>query len=315
MLRCSLSLILLAAATLASAQILENPDYKVTVDVELVQLPVSVLDKHGLPVRGLQQEHFSVYEDKIPQRISLFTQEDIPLSVGLVIDVSGSMLEKLDRLNTAVTTFIGESNPQDETFLVTFEDEVFLESDFTGDPRDFIRSLVGTPSSRGTALYDAVFVTSKYLKRSASQAKKVLLVVSDGEDNKSKYNLAQARQAVGEDKIIVYTIGLLSSDSSVYGMQDTGKTALKQLAEGTGGASFFPQKISEVEDVCRKIARDLRNQYTIGYRPSNQNLDGTWRKVVVRINPPKTMPHLKVRTKQGYYAPTTRNQQAQESMK
>jgi Ca-activated chloride channel family protein len=135
----------------------------------------------------------------------------------------------------------------------------------------------------------------------------VLLVVTDGEDNNSKYSLKQVLDAVAESKIIVYTVGLLSSTFSGYGMAgDTAKTALKQLAEVTGGAAFFPKNIEDVQKVCIRIARDLRNQYTIGYRPSNPALDGSWRKVVVRINPPKNTPSVKIRTKAGYYAPNSR---------
>jgi VWFA-related protein len=304
MLRCSLALILLAAVTLSSAQNLGDRDYKLTVDVELVQLPVSVQDKQGLPVRGLLQEHFTVYEDKVQQNISVFKQEDIPLSVGLVIDASGSMLDKRDRLNTAAMTFVRESNPDDETAIVSFGDEVFLEQDFTGNTGKLRRALEGISSNGNTALYDAVFLGAKHLQRNGSHEKKVLLVISDGEDNQSKYNLKQVLKAAGEWKITLYTVGLLNSRFSNYGPYAvTGKNALKQLAEVTGGAWFFPKTVNEVEEICARIARDLRNQYTIGYRPSNEKLDGSWRKVQVRINPPKNSPKLKVRTKQGYYAP------------
>jgi Ca-activated chloride channel family protein len=306
---------LLAAVTPSSAQKLENPDFRVTVDVELVQLPVSVLDKHGLPVRGLPQEYFVVYEDKVLQNISLFKQEDTPLSVGLVIDASGSMLNKLDRLKTAARVFIQESNPADETAIFTFAQEVFLEQDFTGAKLNLGLALANMPSNAGTAFYDAVFLAAKYLQNKGSHEKKVLLVVSDGEDNKSQYDLKQVLKALGESKIIVYTVGLTSSDFSGYSVEgDTAKKSLREMAEVTGGASFFPKNTNQVEDICTKIARDLRNQYTIGYRPSNLNLDGSWRKVQVRINPPKSTPSLKVRTKQGYYAPVKREPE-RESMK
>jgi VWFA-related protein len=241
MVRCYLALILLAAATLSSAQILDDRDYQLTVDVELVQLPVSVVDKQGLPVRGLLQEHFTVYEDKVMQDISLFKQEDIPLSVGLVIDASGSMLDKQDRLNTAAMTFVRESNPDDETSIVSFGEEVFLEQEFTRDTRELNRALTRIAANGNTALYDAVFLAARYLQDNGSHEKKVLLVVSDGEDNKSKYSLKQVLEAVSESKIIVYTVGLRSSGLSAYGMNtEIGKQALQQLAKVTGGASFFP---------------------------------------------------------------------------
>jgi len=304
MLRYSIALILFAAGTLSPAQTLEIPDFKVTVDVELVQLPVSVVDKQGLPYRGLEQGHFAVYEDKVLQDISLFKQEDIPLSVGLVIDASDSMLDKRDRLNTAAMTFVRESNPEDETSIVSFGTEVFLEQEFTRDTGVLNRSLARINSGGDTALYDAVLLAANYLQRNGSRDKKVLLVVTDGEDNKSKYALKEALKVVAESKVIVYTVGLLNSGLYTYApSRDTAKDALKQLAEVTGGVAFFPKNVNDVQKVCVRIARDLRSQYTIGYRPLNQNLDGAWRKVQVRLSPPKNAPSLKVRTKQGYYAP------------
>ena len=313
----SLVLILLAAATLSSGQNLDDSGYKLGVNVELVQLPVSVLDKHGLPVRGLQQEHFAVYEDKVRQDISLFKQEDIPLSVGLVIDASGSMSDKHDRVSTAAMTFVRASNPEDETSIVSFGDDVSLEQDFTSNTRKLSHALDGISSNGDTALYDAVLLATRHLKEEGFHDKKVLLVVSDGEDNHSQYKLKEVLSALRESKIILYSIGLLSSDSSYMYGGGGGKKPLKQLAEITGGASYFPKNVSDVEEVCQQIARDLRNQYTIGYTPSNGKLDGSWRNVVVQVNPPKTTPKVSVRTKQGYYAPVTREARktSQETLK
>jgi VWFA-related protein len=309
MLRFSTALLVLAATTLSSAQNIEDRDYKLSVDVELVQLPVSVLDKKGLPVRGLQQEHFAIYEDKIQQNISLFKQEDVPLSVALVVDTSGSMSDKLDRLNTAAMTFVQESNSQDETSIVSFGDDVNLEQDFTSNTRKLKRALAGITASGNTSLYDAVLLGAKHLEDEGFHDKKVLLVVSDGEDNHSKYKLKDVLETVKESKVIVYTIGLLSTDSGILNagiFADKAKKDLKQLAEVTGGVSFFPKNPNDVEEVCKKIARDLRNQYTIGYKPSNGKQDGSWRKVIVQVSPPKTASKVQVRTKQGYYAPVAR---------
>jgi len=306
---------MLASATFASAQDLGDRDYKLRVDVELVQLPVSVVDKHGLPVRGLPREAFSVYEDKIQQDISIFKQEDTAVSVGLVIDVSGSMLAKLNKLKAAANTFIRESNPMDETAIVTFAEDVFLDQDFSGKNGSF-DGLGDLRSNGGTAFYDAVYLAAKYLEDNGSHEKKVLIVVSDGEDNKSRYTLSQVLRAVGESKIIVYTVGLLSSDLYGYTVEaDGAKKGLQQLAEVTGGAFFSPKNENQVEEICTRIARDLRNQYTIGYRPSNQNNDGSWRKVVVKFTPPKNTPSLKIRTKQGYYAPTAKRETIAETLK
>jgi Ca-activated chloride channel homolog len=310
MYRCWVALILLVIATLASAQNLQDSDYSLTVDVELVVVPVSVLDSKGFPVRGLSREHFNVYEDKVLQDISLFKQEDIPLSIGLVIDSSSSMAKKLDRLNVAAMTFVQESNPDDETAIVSFGDESYIEQDFTGNTNKLRQALSSVNAMGDTALYDAVYLAAKHLQKGGSHEKKVLLVISDGEDNKSSYKLKEVLRVLRESKIILYSIGLLSDYEmySYYGYYgaDSPKKALKQLADVTGGASFFPKSIDEVEGICQKIARDLRNQYTIGYKPTNTKMDGSWRKVSIRLNAPKPYSKLKVRTKQGYYAPVPR---------
>jgi Ca-activated chloride channel homolog len=306
MLRCALALILLAATTLTTAQHLDEKDYRLSVDVELVQLPVSVVDKKGLPVRGLLQDHFTIYEDKVQQNISLFKHEDIPISVGLVVDASGSMSNKIDRLSTAAMTFVQESNPDDETAIVSFGDEVVLEEDFTSNTQTLKRALSVISPMGNTSLYDATLLAARHLKEQAFHDKKVLLIVSDGEDNHSRYSLKYALDALRESKIIVYSIGLADTFDDGFLFGTSGKRALKQLADVTGGASYFPRTVGEVRQVCREIARDLRNQYTIGYRPSNQKLDGSWRKVQVRMNPPKGATGLRIRTIQGYYAPQSR---------
>ena len=309
MLRCPLALILLAATTITSAQNVENRDYRLTVDVELVQLPVSVSDKQGLPVRGLRQEHFAVYEDKVQQNMALFKQEDIPVSIGLVIDASGSMSSKIERLSTAAMTFVQESNPEDETSIFGFGDEVELVQDFTRNTRELSSALAVITPHGSTSLYDAILEAAKHLSERGFHEKKVLLVVSDGEDNHSQKSLKQALEALRESKIILYSVGLLNPFDNGVMFGSTAKKALKQLAEVTGGASYFPRGVGEVQEICRTIARDLRNQYTIGYRPSNEKLDGSWRKVLVKLNPPKGAPSLRVRTIQGYYAPVARKAQ------
>jgi VWFA-related protein len=308
MLRFSVALLVLVRLTATTqffAQGLRDHDYTLNVNVELVQLPVSVLDTNGSPVRGLQRRDFAVYEDKILQQISLFKQEDVPLSVGLVVDTSGSMSDKLDSLSTAAMTFVRESNPDDETAIVSFSDSVNLDQDFTQNTRQLSRVLKEIRTDGATALYDAVFLAAKHLTKEGFREKKVLLVISDGDDNHSRYRLKEVLETIRESKIILYSVGLLSADTGGpnTGFAGHGRKALKQLAEVTGGAAFFPRSTEEVEKVCEKIARDLRNQYTIGYGPSNQRLDGSWRKTIVQVNPPKTSPKVQVRTKQGYYAP------------
>src|SRR5215467_6244169 len=179
MFRHALALMLLAAATISPAQNPDDHDYKLGVNVELVQLPVSVLDKKGFPIRGLRPEHFAVYEDKVLQDISLFKQEDIPLSVGLVVDTSSSMFDKLKRVHSAAMAFVRESNPQDETAIVTFGSAVMLNQRFTANTDELSATLAGIIPMGYTALYDAVFLAAKYLREQGSQDKKVLLIISD----------------------------------------------------------------------------------------------------------------------------------------
>jgi Ca-activated chloride channel family protein len=222
------------------------------------------------------------------------------------------MTNKLRTLNTAAATFVQESNPEDETAVVSFGDDVTLDQDFTQNARQLSRSLSGISPTGNTSLYDAVFLAAEHVKENGYHEKKVLLIISDGEDNHSKYQLKQVLQTIRESKIIVYSIGLLNADSGSsynYLFAENGRKALKQLAEVTGGAAYFPRGTREVEQVCQRIARELRNQYTIGYKPSNDKLDGSWRKTVVKVNPPKTVPKVKIRAKQGYYAPVARDAQ------
>jgi len=300
MLRRLLVLTLFAAVTLLSAQQKDLDDLKLTVDVDLVHVPVSVVDKHGFPVNGLRREHFIVYEDKVLQNLSLFTHEDIPLSVSLVLDASGSILQMQDKLNAAAMTFIRESNPQDETSIVSFGEEVFLEQPLTSNREKLSSALAGITLTDSTAFYDAVFLAIKHLENDASMEKKVIIVISDGEDNRSRQDFPSVLKELRKSKVALYSIGLVNS-AQYLGAQN-GKKFLKQLAEVSGGASFFPKDISEVEAICKRIAHDLRNQYTIGYRPSNTKMDGSWRKIDIKLKPPPNTPKVSVRSKQGYYA-------------
>src|SRR5262245_5473016 len=190
MIRSSLALILLAAV-IGSGQAVRDDNYKLSVDVELVQLPVSVVDKHGTPIRGLRPQHFTVYEDKIQQDISLFKEEDVPMSVAILIDRSGSMQDKLDRVHAAAMTFIRENNDDDETALVSFGDHATIDQGLTANADKLSNALGQIRANGDTALYDAILVASDYLEREGTRDKKVLLVISDGEDNKSSNGLKQ----------------------------------------------------------------------------------------------------------------------------
>jgi Ca-activated chloride channel homolog len=298
---------ILVAAPLSSAQSPIVTDYTLNVDVEFVQLPISVVNKDGYPIRGLLQEHFRIYEDRVLQDIALFKQEDVPLSVGLVLDSSGSMRDEKDRLRTAALTFVRESNREDETFIVGFSDRPSLEQDFTNNHQALAESLDRMVAHGSTSLYDAVLFAANHMENSFHD-KKALIVVSDGEDNRSRYELEEVLEELKESKIIVYTVGLMSPDirmMDTWVFKGRAKKALEKFATVTGGRAFFPKSMIDVDEICRNIARDIRNQYTVGYRPSNDKLDGSWRKVTVQVNPPKGTAKVRVHTKQGYYAPST----------
>jgi VWFA-related protein len=285
----------------------QDRDYMLNVDVQLVQLPVSVVDKEGRLVDGLARDRFQVFEDGVQQQISLFKHEDIPLSVGLVIDNSGSMRNKRERVNSAALTFVRESNPDDETFIVTFDNDAYLEQDFTGSIDDLITALAHLETRGETALYDAVNLSVDHL-RGGKRDKKAILLVSDGEDNSSKYSMGKVVEALRQSRVTLYAIGLLQENDQYGGLLKTpsskkAKEALKQFAETTGGQAYFPKSVDEVADLCKHIAHDLRSHYTIGYTPSNKKLDGSWRSVKVKVNPPANSKVATVRTKPGYYAP------------
>ena len=286
----------------------ENKDFTLSVDVELVQLPVSVLDKEGHPIDGLKTENFQVFEDNSQQQIKLFKHEDIPISLGLVIDNSGSMRSKRERVNSATLTFVRDSNPEDETFIVNFDDSAYLEQDFTGSIGDLIDALDNLDTRGETALYDAVYLSVDKVK-AGKKDKKALLVITDGEDNVSKYGFNKVLEALRESKVTLYAIGLLEENDQRGGLfkappSKKAMEALQKFAEATGGQAFFPKSLDQVEDLVKTIAHDLRNHYTIGYTPTNRKLDGSWREVRVKVNPPKTAPKVTVHTKPGYYAPT-----------
>jgi VWFA-related protein len=285
-----------------------NQDFTLSVDVELVQLPISVLDAKGRPVDGLTKDNFQIFEDNGLQQIKLFRHEDIPLSLGLVIDNSGSMRNKRERVNSAALSFVRESNPEDETFIVNFDDSAYLEQDFTGSIGDLIDALDQLDTRGETALYDAVYLSVDHVK-AGKKDKKALLLISDGEDNVSKYGLNKVVEALRESKVTLYAIGLLEDNDQRGGLfkkppSKKARENLEKFAEITGGQAYFPKSLDEVEEIVKDIAHDLRNHYTIGYTPTNRKMDGSWREIRVKVNPPKSVSKISVRTKQGYYAPT-----------
>lgn len=305
------SVLLIIPITLFDAQQLQKKpgkDFEISVDVQLVQLPVSVVDRDGQPVLGLERAHFQVFEDRVPQEISLFKHEDVPVSVGLVIDNSGSMRNKRERVNAAALTFIRESNPEDETFVVNFDNSAYLEQDFTGSLGNLIDTLDNIDTRGETAFNDAVYLSTEHVEAEGRMDKKALLVITDGEDNKSSYTLDEVLDRLRNANLTLYAIGLLEENDLRGGLfrkspSQRARKALEEIAEVTGGEAFFPKNLGGVNELCRQVALNLRNHYTIGYNPSNRNLDGTWRNVEVEVNAPRGFPKLSVRTKPGYRAP------------
>jgi len=286
----------------------KDSGYTLPIEILEVQLPISVVDKEGRPVDGLKQENFQIFEDKVQQTIKTFRHEDIPLSLGLVIDNSGSMRNKRERVNSSALAFVRESNPEDETFIVNFDDSAYLEQEFTSSIGDLIDALDNIDARGETALYDALYLAAEKVTKDGKKDKKALLVITDGEDNASKYGINKVIEALRQAKVTVYTVGLLEEDDQRGGLfkkppSKKAKEDLIKFAEITGGQAYFPKNLEEVEELVKHIAHDLRNHYTITYTPTNAKLDGSWREVTVKVVAPKNTPKFTWHTKQGYYAP------------
>lgn len=274
----------------------------------MVVLHATVTDDKGEFISDLRQDNFRVYEDKVEQKISVFSRQDIPVTMGLVIDNSGSMREKRAQVNAAAMTFVRTSNPQDEVFVVNFNDEYYLDlnEDFTSDPKELDDALGRIDSRGSTALYDAVVGSLDHLKK-GHKDKRVLLVVTDGDDDASRKTLEYTVKASQESDAAIYAIGVFSDDDRKNDkkMVRHSKKVLQQLAEATGGMAYFPDSLDQVTPTCEQVARDIRNQYTIGYYPTNNAKDGTFRTVNVQLIPAHGRGKLNVRSRTGYYAQKT----------
>jgi Ca-activated chloride channel family protein len=275
----------------------KNDVYIFKKEVDEVTLHATVVDDHFRPITGLDKKDFVVLEDGQPQKITYFRNEDIPVALGIVIDNSGSMRDKRPQVNAAAINLVRSSNPQDQVFVVNFNEEYFLDQDYTGSVPKLKDALERIESRGGTALYDAVVASSDHLKKSGALEKKVLLVVTDGEDNASRESLEQALRRLEEQNgPTVYTVGLLSEERS-----KRSRRALREMAEDTGGVAFFPKDLGEVEAITTQIAHDIRNQYTIQYKPAKPQSAGGYRTVKVEAQAPGYK-RLQVRTRSGYYA-------------
>jgi len=272
------------------------------VDVNLVVLHTTVIDDRGRFADGLKQDNFRVLEDKVEQKLSVFKREDIPVSMGLVVDNSGSMRDKRPRVNQAAITLVEASNPQDEAFVVNFNDDFYLDldKDFTSSIPELKEALERIDSRGSTALYDAIIGSLDHVKK-GSRDKKVLLIVTDGEDNTSHNSLEKTVREIQKTDTVIYTIGLLSEESKKSAKR--ARRALEEIAKASGGLAYFPENVEDVHTICEQVAHDIRNQYTLAYYPTNTKRDGTFRAVQVEVIPPRGRGRLVARTRNGYYAP------------
>jgi len=267
-------------------------------EVEEVFLHATVTDQHGNLVPRLDRSAFSVFENGQPQTITSFRREDVPVAIGIVIDNSGSMRDKRAKVNQAVMNLVRASNPHDEVFVVNFNDNPYLDQDFTSDVNLLQVALKQVSTKGSTALYDAVVASAVHLD-TAHVDKKVLLVITDGEDNMSRDTLEQASRKLQQaNGPVVYAVGLLG------GTEARARQDLQELADGTGGAAYFPATLDQVDDLTRTIAHDIRSQYLIAYKPRNQNSKPEFQSIRVEAYAP-AYGKLIVRTKSGYYPPST----------
>jgi Ca-activated chloride channel homolog len=271
-------------------------------EVDLVLVPVTVTDPMSRLVTGLEKDNFSLTDNGQPQEIKHFSSEDAPISLGVIFDVSGSMANKIDKSRDAVVEFFKTANPEDEFFLITFSEKPEVLADFTTSVEDIQSKLVYAIPKGRTALLDAIYLGMNRMHK-AKQQKKALLIISDGGDNHSRYTESEIKSMVKEADVQIYAIGLYDRDFKTPEERE-GPQLLSEISDITGGRTFTISSVNELADVATKIGIELRNQYVLGYRPTNPAKDGKWRKIKVKLNPPKGLPPLRVYAKTGYYAPT-----------
>ncbi len=284
-------------------------------DTRLVVLHATVMDKSGRFVTNLPQEAFTVLENGIEQQIKTFRREDVPVSMGLVVDNSGSMRDKRAKVEAAALALVKDSNPQDEVFVVNFNDEAFLDlphgKNFTSDVKEMEEALTRIDSRGGTAMRDALRMSIDHVKEKARKDKKVLIAITDGNDNSSVVGLEALTRASQQSEVLVYAVGILGEEERREAQR--ARRALEALAQATGGGAFFPKDLSEVDRIAHQVARDIRNQYTIIYTPSNAAMDNTFRQIKVTVKAPG---NPAVRTRSGYYAtPDQGNDSAKSGLK
>jgi len=273
-----------------------------TTQTEMTLVNVTVTDPYSRLVTGLEQENFRVFEDGVEQEIVRFSSEDVPVSIGVIFDMSNSMSDKIDKSRLAAVQFFRTANPQDEFFLVDFNDRAQLVSPFTASVEELQNRLMFTSAHGMTALLDGIYLGLSQMK-GAHNTKKALLIISDGGDNHSRYTETDIRKFVQEADVQIYAIGLFDPDGGPTVEEREGPGLLGDLTLMTGGRTFAVHGLNDLPDIATKISMELRNQYVLGYKPANHLHDGKWRKIKVKLRPPKGLPPLNVFARTGYFAP------------
>ena len=274
----------------------------VITNTDLITFTVTVTDTYGRYVSGLGKAAFTVLDEKKPQEITYFSDDDSPVSVGVIFDVSGSMSgDKIKRARDALSKFIQTSHNMDEYFLIAFNSRAQLLLDKTRDGNQVLDKLSFVQTKNNTALYDACYLGVEKVQRGA-HPKRALLLISDGQDNNSRYTFNELRRLLKESDVTLYGVGILSGSDAGSSMGMEGQGVLDELASVSGGKAFFPRSNAEMDDIFEQIALELRHQYSIGYKPLNFTNDGRWHKIKVKVTPPRGLPRLFVRSKEGYYA-------------
>jgi len=271
--------------------------------VDLALVNVTITDPYNRLVTGLDMENFRVFEDNTEQEIAHFSNEDVPVSIGVILDLSGSMANKIDKSRLAALQFFKTANPQDEFFLVSFNDRAQLVSPFTTSIEELQSHLMYTAAHGRTAMLDAIYLGLSQMK-GARNSKRALLIISDGGDNHSRYSERDIQNFVKEADVQLYAIGIYEAAGSRPTPEEaSGPALLSDVTDLTGGRTFTVSNLNDLPDIAIKISMELRNQYVLGYRPSNKQHDGKWRKIKIKLRPPKGLPPLNVYAKSGYFSP------------
>jgi VWFA-related protein len=266
-------------------------------DTNFVVLHTTVADKNGRLVTDLAQKAFKVYENNVEQQLKMFRREDIPVSLGLVIDNSGSMKDKRQKVEAAALQLVKASNPQDQAFIVNFNDEAYLDCAFTNSIPKLEEGIARIDSRGGTAMRDAISMSIDYLKENAKLDKKIVFVVTDGDDNMSSIALEQLVQKAQQSEVLIYAIGLLNEEDRRLAKR--AERAINTITEASGGAAYYPKELAEVGAIALRVAHEVRNQFTLAYTPANTALDGSYRQIRVTVEGPN---RPTARTRTGYYA-------------